>query len=289
MPRDKFTAVWVSHSSIRDFLVCPRAYYLKNVYKDPKTKHKLQIVSPPLSLGQAVHEVIESLSVIPTDQRFVEPLHLKFERAWAKVTGKRGGFVDVETERRYKDRGRAMTTRVTDHPGPLAKPAVKIKQSLPQFWLSEDDNIMLCGKIDWLEYNPETDSVNIVDFKSSRNVEDANSLQLPIYHLLAHYTQKRPVKKVFYWYLELSDKVEEQPLPDLVESQDKVLELAKQIQLARKLERYKCPQGEDGCFACRSFEAVLRGEAEFLGAGEQGKDLYILKHQTEHEMESTIL
>jgi len=71
---DKFTATWVSHSSIRDFLNCPRAYYLNNVYKDPATNHKIQIVSPALSLGSSVHEVIESLSNLPTKDRFKESL-----------------------------------------------------------------------------------------------------------------------------------------------------------------------------------------------------------------------
>ena len=61
---DKYTAYWVSHSSINDFLKCPRAYFLKNVYKDPKTGRKIKLISPPLALGQAVHEVVESLSVL---------------------------------------------------------------------------------------------------------------------------------------------------------------------------------------------------------------------------------
>ena len=59
MVRDSFTAVWVSHSSIGDYLKCPRAYYLKNIYKDPKNKKKIGIVNPALSLGSAVHEVVE--------------------------------------------------------------------------------------------------------------------------------------------------------------------------------------------------------------------------------------
>ena len=62
---DQYTAVWVSHTSISDFLQCPRAYYLKNVYKDPKTRHKIQLMSPPLALGQVVHSVLESLSILP--------------------------------------------------------------------------------------------------------------------------------------------------------------------------------------------------------------------------------
>ena len=69
MVRDKYSAVWVSHSSISDFLKCPRAYFLRNVYKDPATGHKITVVTPPLSLGTAVHEVIESLAVLPVEER----------------------------------------------------------------------------------------------------------------------------------------------------------------------------------------------------------------------------
>jgi len=67
MAKDKYTAVWTSHSSIGDFLKCPRAYFLKNMYKDPKTGRKIALVNPALSLGQIVHEVIEGLSVLPVD------------------------------------------------------------------------------------------------------------------------------------------------------------------------------------------------------------------------------
>lgn len=101
MNGDKYSAVWVSHTSISDFLNCPRAYYLKHVYKDPVTNHKIKLMSPPLALGQAVHEVIESLSVLPMSERFKEPLISKFEVAWKKVTGKRGGFTNEDAEQRY--------------------------------------------------------------------------------------------------------------------------------------------------------------------------------------------
>ena len=79
--KDKYTAVWVSHSSITDFLKCPRAYFLHNIYKSPKTGHKITIVSPPLALGQTVHEIIESLSNLPVEKRFEEPLIAKFDKA----------------------------------------------------------------------------------------------------------------------------------------------------------------------------------------------------------------
>lgn len=292
MARDKFTATWVSHSSMSEFLRCPRGYYLKNVYKDPKTNHKITLMSPPLALGSAVHEVLEGLSVLPTSERFNEPLLEKFEKAWKRVSGKRGGFHDVDSEQKYKLRGEAMLRRVQNNPGPLARLSVKIKEELPQFWLSEEDNIILCGKIDWLEYLPETDSVNIVDFKTSKKEEDSNSLQLPIYTLLVNNCQRRKVEKAYYWYLEMSDECVEKELPDLEASHAKVLEVARQVKTARALQRFKCHSGDEGCYSCRDMEKILKGEAEFVGENEYRADMYILPPHgstADDEEESVIL
>ena len=274
---DKYTAVWVSHTSISDFLKCPRAYFLKNVYRDPKTNHKIKLMSPSLALGQAVHEVLESLSQLSKGARFNEPLLAKFETAWQKISGKRGGFSDPESEFAYKQRGQDMLRRVTDNPGPLTNLSVKIQMDLPYYWLSEEENIILCGKIDWLEYLPETDSVHIIDFKTGRFEEADDSLQLPIYHLLVHNCQKRPVSKASYWYLDSQDTLLERPLPDLAGAEKKVLGIARQIKLARQLNRFKCPGGDEGCPACQSYEKILRGEAEPVGQDDFGADVYVLK------------
>jgi len=278
---DKFTATWVSHSSISDWLKCPRSYYLKNVYRDPKTKHKIQLMAPPLALGSAVHEVIESLSVLPTKERFNESLIKKFQTAWKKVSGKAGGFRDAATEEKYKLRGETMLRRVMDHPGPLLNLAVKINDDLPHYWLSEEDNIILCGKIDWLEFLPDTDSVHIIDFKTGKNEEDSGSLQLPIYHLLVQNCQHRRVARASYWYLDSSDELTPKELPDLAEAHNQVLEVARQIKTARKLERFKCPHGDDGCYACRPMEAIIQGKAEFVGLNDYKADVYIMPEQTE--------
>lgn len=273
---DKYTATWVSHTSIANFRKCPRAYYLNNVYRDPQTNHKIQLVSPSLALGQAVHEIIESLSTVPSSERFKRSLVERFEESWKRYSGKRGGFTNPEDEAIFKERGAAMLRRVMEHPGPLLKLAVKIKADLPQYWLSPEDNIILCGKIDWLEYLPEQDAVHIIDFKTGKNEEDSSSLQLPIYHLLVHNTQARKVEKVSYWYLASSDELAEKELPDLDTAHEQVLTIAKQIRLARKLERFKCPQGENGCYSCRPLEKIVRGEAEFIGESEYHQDMYII-------------
>lgn len=273
---DPYQATWVSHTSINDFLQCPRAYYLNNVYKDPKTGHKIQLMSPALALGQIVHGVLENLSNLPTASRFKESLIAKFEKNWAAVSGLKGGFFDESTEQRYQERGRAMLQRVMNHPGPLANLAVKIKADLPHFWLSEADQIILCGKIDWLEYLPDQEGVKIIDFKTGLHKESANSWQLPIYHLLVHYCQHRPVLQAAYWYLATDDELEVKELPVLEEAESQILQIAKKIKLARQLQHFKCPHGADGCPACRPLEKIIRGEAKFVGESEYRQDVYVL-------------
>ncbi len=284
MAKDKYTAVWVSHSSISDWLVCPRAYFLKNVYKDPKTGRKISLVSPPLTLGKVVHEVVEGLSVLPLEKRFNEPLLAKFEEKWQQVSGRAGGFFSKDVEMKYKQRGQEMLKRITRNPGPLNRLAVKIQMELPYYWLSEKDNIILCGMIDWLEYLEKEDAVAIIDFKTGKKREKKGSLQLPIYYLLATETQKRAVKKASYWYVSLADKPVEQKLPDAAKSREKILKIAKEIKLARQLERFKCPN--NGCRACEPFEDVINGKAELVGTDNINRDVYIyLKNEDQTEGE----
>lgn len=290
MAKDKYTAVWISHTSISDYLKCPRAYYLKNVYKDPSTGHKVQIMSPHLALGQAVHEVIDSLSSLPTDKRLEESLIQKFDTLWDNFTGQKGGFTSLDDEHRFKERGKIMLRRIMDNPGPITKLAVKIQQELPHYWISEDENIVLCGKVDWLEYDQANDSVHIIDFKTGKKKEEEDSLQLPIYHLLVHHCQKRPVSKASYWYLETDDTLTEKSLPDLKEAHSKVIEIGRRIKLARKLEKFDCHEGREGCMHCLPLEKIIKGEGTFVSSNSQ-RDIYILPKDDvdEDETDSIIL
>jgi len=278
MKPDKYSATWVSHSSISDFIKCPRSYFLRNVYKNPVTGHKMTVMTPPLALGQAVHEVIESLASLPVEERLKISLVKKLDPAWLKITGKKGGFRNYEEEVGYRDRAIQMLMNLQENPGPLEHPAIKIKTgslNLPNYYLSEENNIILCGKIDWLEYVPETDSVNIIDFKTGKNEEREDSLQFPIYLLLATNTQSKKIIGSFYWYLDRDDGLVEKKLPDIKDSYKKVLKIAKEIKESREKKEFVCPKG--GCSACRSYEKVLRGEGELVGTSETRQDIYILK------------
>lgn len=279
MVEDKYSAVWVSHSSINDFLKCPRAYFLRNVYRNDNNR-KINIVSPSLSLGSAVHETLEGLLNYKAEDRFKKSLMTTFEENWQKVSGKQGGFKSEAEEMEAKQRAQAMIARVDAHRGPLERKAVKLAPHAndmpPNFYLSEEENIVLSGKIDWLEYVPKDDSIRIIDFKTGKQDEDADSLQLPIYALLLNALQKRKVSGAAYWYLERENKSKPVDLPDVATAKPRVLSTAMKVKEAREKGAFECPRGEKGCFACRPFEKIIKGEAEFIGIGGYNQELYII-------------
>lgn len=284
---DKYSALWLSHSSIRDFTQCPRAYFLSNIYKNPQTGRKIQIVTPALSIGSAVHDVMEQISSLPSKDRFKVSLVELLQDSWSKYQGEQGGFLSHRAETEAKERARAMLVTVMQNPDPLIRPAIKLRQELPYYWFSEQEEMILCGKLDWLAHVPESDSVHIIDFKTGKSSE-AGSLQLPIYTLLTTNVQHRPVAQISYWFLDRARQPTEQPLPDLQESYDHIMGIAKQIKLARKLSLFKCPAGADGCRACRSLERVIAGEGKLVRSNLQGKDSFLLPDGPT-QFESTVI
>ena len=266
-----------------DFIKCPRLYYLHNVYKDPKTNRKMTLVTPHMSLGIAVHNVLEGLGAYPAAERMSRDLRAQFEEEWLKVTGKKGGFTSVEQEEEFKIRGKEMINTAIKDPRFLVNKRIKLPQTnMPcNFYLSEDDNIILNGLIDWIEYLPD-DTLHLIDFKTGKHEEKESSLQLPIYLLLCNALQKRKVTKASYWYLE-TDKIVEKELPDADKARADVYAVAIKVKEARDKKAFDCPQGEEGCMHCRVYDEILkhkRGEestAEYVGVGGFNQDVYIMK------------
>jgi len=239
-------------------------------------------MQPPLALGQAVHDVLESLSMQPVEERFDVPLVEKLESVWKKVSGNFGGFITPQEELEYKNKAQTMLERVDKHRGPLMKKAIKIRQELPYYWFSEEDNLILCGKIDWLEYLEDSDSVRIIDFKTGKCDEDPDSLQLPIYLLLTSNCQTRPVTGAQYWYVNHDNEPVDVSLPTQEDAQKRVGDVARKIALARKLERFVC-KNKEGCPICRPYELVVNGHATYVGTGNHKQDIYIIPQKSSQE------
>lgn len=276
-PRDKFKAIWLSYSSITDFLKCPKAYYLKYVFKNPKTGRKIGLIKPPLLLGSVIHKVIDELSTIKTEHRFDTPLIKMFDAIWTHSTKGALLFASDVQKKEYYSRGKAIVARLEANPGPLAHRALKIKESIPYYWFSEKDNLILCGKIDWLEYIQKNDAVGVVEFKTGKGSEREDSLQLPIYYLIAQNCQNRAVERVSYWYVERDEAPIVMDTPDVARASGRIADVGGRIKLARQLNHFKCPKDDKtGCVYCAPLQAIVEGRGRFAGIGDMNEELYVL-------------
>jgi hypothetical protein len=237
-----------------------------------------------MSLGIAVHNVLEGLADYPASERMGRDLRALFEEEWTKVTGIRGGFTSAEQEEEFKMRGKEMINNVIKDPKFLVHKRIKLpKEKMnPNYFLSEQDNIILNGQVDWIEYLDD-DTLHIVDFKTGKHEEKDGSLQLPIYLLLCNALQKRRVSKASYWYLE-SSKVVEKELPDEETAEKAVYEVAKKVKDARERGEFNCPNGKDGCSACKPYEKILlwkKGTLDddsvtSIGVGGFNQDMFVV-------------
>lgn len=289
--QDKYSAVWLSHSSTSDFKKCPRLYFIRNVWKNQNGR-KVNTVSPAMSLGSAVHGVIEPLALLRTEDRFKQDLFTKYEKVWQKFSGRMGGFLDGETELEYKEKGKRMIENVIANKGPLANKTVKFYDGdfIPNIYLSEEENIILCGLVDWVEYLPATDSLRVIDFKTGKNDEKDDSFQLPIYKILVEALQKRKVTDAAYWYLEREKNLSQKEImeEDIELIKEEILKIGKDIKTRKESAKnkaelesnFKCEQG--GCRFCKEFELIRNyiadtDEVEYVGVGEYKQDLYLIK------------
>ncbi|MDD5415472.1 MAG: PD-(D/E)XK nuclease family protein [Candidatus Daviesbacteria bacterium] len=262
-------ALWVSYTALKDFLKCPNAYYLKNIYKDPKTGFRLQIASPYLSLGSVVHDsarwLLDLQGQVTKDQ-----LEQKFRNLWLKYRGKRGGFSSKKEEGDFGRRGLEMIGNFYKNWKVLGKAAPQV--AFPKYQLT--DNVILIGNFDFVEERPDG-SLHIVDFKTGATDED-DSLQLYIYAILAEANFGKPVTRASFWYLDREDTPREIVLDPLEPKLDwlkgKVLELKKAIEKGN----WVCIKKEL-CRDCRDYQAIINGKGEFQFSDfRYKKDIYYL-------------
>lgn len=301
---DKYKAVWLSHSSMQDFEKCPRLYYLHNIYKNNNNR-KIGIVSPYMSLGIAVHNVLEGLIKYKSEDRNKQDLIGFFEIEWAKVSGERGGFRNQEEELDFKNRGLTMIQNVLKDPKVLLEKTIPTKSyysgdMLPNIIMDEYENIILCGNIDWIKYNSDANNLQVVDFKTGRNEEKEDSKQLPIYKILLSKLQSKwTVSNIgLYWYLdsgELKEKqIEEEDLNKIwqqiinigIDIRDRKIEWTSNGWVNRKnvINNFKCrnstteePDAE--CFHCKDLARIVRGDLDnikYVGVDMYGRDSYLV-------------
>ncbi|MDP3733451.1 MAG: PD-(D/E)XK nuclease family protein [Candidatus Daviesbacteria bacterium] len=263
-------ALWVSYTALKDFLKCPRSYYLKNRYRNPETGNRLQIASAPMTLGSLVHDAIKwylQTNRVASKEDVVK----QFRNHWLKYQGKRGGFCSREEEGEFGKRGLQMLDN-------FYKNAAVLEKNIPSFTFLRfmlDGKIVLNGKLDFLGERPDG-SLHVVDFKTGIKDEE-DSTQLHTYAILAESNFQKPISKISYWYLDRDSAPKEAVLDSLEEKLKWLKEKALQIEKAIKEDNWVCIKGEELCSDCRNYQAIISGEGEFQFSDEEfKKDIYFL-------------
>lgn len=274
--------IFLSYTSLNDFLRCKRAYYLKNVYRDPKTAFRLQIVSPQLTLGSTVHDAIRWYFEQPQqpshNRRFqdsseaYEQLVGQFKKLWQRFRLKRGGFISLEEEATFGKRGLEMLKNFLVNAHQLDRLAPL--RRFPKYGLLEE--VILTGNTDHVGIR-EDGSLRVVDFKTGVHDED-NPLQLHIYALLSESSYRRRVSSVAFWYLDREQAPREAAIDDLKKTADWLKQKAEEVKQAHQESSWICVKSPEVCTDCAAYSALLDGAGEFMFTDFNYKKLvYFLK------------
>ena len=154
--------------------------------------------------------------------------------------------------------------------------------------------------MDWIEYLDESKSLRVIDFKTGRNEEKEESMQLFIYKLLIEKLGcKWPVSSGAYWYFDngiVTEKniSDENKMDEIVnkiikigiEIRDKKFEWSESANYGRGgwqekkdfVSNFKCVSMDGPCRSCADYEKILSKDpsAEYMGVDMYGKDSYFI-------------
>ena len=250
-------AIFLSNTSLSDFLSSPKAYYLKNIYRDSRNNYRLQIASPYLSLGATVHDVIKWY-LTSEDVPSLEGTEQKFHDLWGKYSGKRGGFIIPSDEEEFIKRGLKILENFVKNAKCLEKLAPPA--SFPKYPLLED--VILTGNMDFVGEMPDG-SLHVADFKTGSKDEDS-PLQLYIYTILSENYYGKPVKKASFWYLDREDAPKEAVLDNVEQNLKWLEDKARLVKEAWVENHWECIKGDELCHNCRDYQAIIDGKGEFM-------------------------
>jgi RecB family exonuclease len=252
-------AIFVSPSSLADIEKCPQLYYYKQVYRSPRG-YKIQITNPALAVGKMVHDALDRFLHLDASTRDVNALERCLQEVWEIAGGIKGGFTSTTEEEDCRSRARAMIERfwANDHFHTCV--GAKIPD-FPKVDLGND--IILTGKLDWVEQDSEG-NCEIIDFKTGKNKEKEDSLQLPVYAVLVQSIFKPRHITAKYWYLDTDDGMEEVALPTTDEALAEIKRKAEIVKMVRQTNSYRCASGGESCWACRDILAVAKGQGQLV-------------------------
>ena len=184
------------------------------------------------------------------------------------MTGKKADF-SQEQEDKYFQRGKVMLARATAS-GPCRKGG-KLNTNLPQFGFQKRMVLYYVEKLTGFNIwsNRQRSYRRFQKIKSKKMETHFSCLFIIFLPIIS----KRPVVGMSYWYLVRDELVDGHF--QIYNLTDHILKIAKHIKLARALERFICPGGEEGCRYCKPFEQYFAAK-RVCWQDAMKRDVYIM-------------
>lgn len=246
---------YISPNKLKIWLECPRKYWHYYIYEPTKYKEPPR---PYYTLGEAVHNTLNSFYSLVPQIRNQERLFDQFELHWRSASNQEGGFKDSAEERSYKERAIAMLTNFYNNEDTQVTPYKLSPTSTKYIPLTK--NVMLGGKIDRVDLEADG-SLHIIDYKTGKEDRD-DPYQLPIYDLLVREWLKKDVSKLSYLHLESGNwSTKHSNEEDRENIKQFVIEKTKEIPKEGNKDLFVCSLGT-GCNHCDylreiGFEPIL--------------------------------
>lgn len=185
----------LSNTSMRAFLDCKQKFkykYIDKVYTDKSPPNKY------LSFGNSIHATLAQFNkVTDTSYRTLDHLIDLFKKNWI-----RSGYDSIEEERYFGLRGMDMLTEYFHDPQDVSKQNYLVEEMI-KFQINKQ--FILCGKIDKLFLNSH-DQIELLDYKTGKNICPMDSLQNAIYLLLSKHVLGRYPDIVSFYHLSHNKK-----------------------------------------------------------------------------------
>lgn len=192
---NKNSYFYISPNKLKIWLECPRKYW--HYYINEPTKY-LEPPRPYYTLGEAVHDTLNSFYSLVPQIRNKNRLFNMFEMHWRASCNREGGFKDREEEASYKNRAINMLENFYENEDTTITP-FQLSPAKTKY-VELTSKIMLGGKVDRVDLELDK-SLHIIDYKTGKEDRD-DPHQLFIYDLLVRSWLKKEVSKLSYLHLE---------------------------------------------------------------------------------------
>lgn len=227
---------YLSYTKIKTYLTCKQKYKFKYLDKIPTSEDSN---SKHLSFGTSIHMALADYNRIKDEEFKTLPiLQNLLRKNW-----KREGYQSREEEREFGLRGLALLEDYCGEPKDEGVDNYIIEEMV---YLELEDYI-LCGKLDKVYKRPD-DIVEILDYKTSKSMENVEFLQLPIYLILAKSKLGFYPEALSLYYLTFNEKVIKEIDPESFEKAKTTLfKICQEMIQEQSFDAKPCGYCKDDC------------------------------------------